>query len=92
MSFLKTYIQNPSPEMPHTSVRPAILIIPGGGYQFVSDREGEVVALAYLKRRLSMFYFTLYLKSKCSFPTTTKRCRKCTITHQKSCNRLVFKF
>lgn len=41
--FLKTYIQNPSPEMPHTSVRPAILIIPGGGYQFVSDREGEVL-------------------------------------------------
>ena len=31
------------------SKRPAVLVIPGGGYQFCSDREADPVAAAYLK-------------------------------------------
>ena len=27
--------------------RPAIIVCPGGGYQFLSEREGEPVALRY---------------------------------------------
>lgn len=70
--FLITYIQNPSPEMPHTSVRPAILIIPGGGYQFVSDREGEVVALAYLKEGYQCFILHYTLNQNAPFPQPLK--------------------
>lgn len=70
--FLKTYIQNPSPEMPHTSVRLAILIIPGGGYQFVSDREGEEVALAYLKEGYQCFILHYTLNQNAPFPQPLK--------------------
>ena len=31
-----------------TRIRPAMLVIPGGGYSMVSDREGEPVALKYI--------------------------------------------
>ena len=30
-----------SVEMPERSVRPAVLVIPGGGYSYISDRECE---------------------------------------------------
>lgn len=58
--------------MPHTSVRPAILIIPGGGYQFVSDREGEVVALAYLKEGYQCFILHYTLNQNAPFPQPLK--------------------
>lgn len=29
-------------------IRPAVLVVPGGGYQLVSDREGEPIALSFL--------------------------------------------
>ena len=32
-----------SVEMPERSVRPAVLVIPGGGYSYISDRECEPV-------------------------------------------------
>lgn len=35
--------------------RPAVLILPGGGYSFCSDREAEVVAFAYLKAGYQAF-------------------------------------
>ncbi len=43
----------------YTEVRPkthpAILVIPGGGYGFVSEREGEPVALAFLAKGYAAF-------------------------------------
>ena len=36
---LTAYIQQPSPEMPNRAVRPAVIILPGGAYAFLSDRE-----------------------------------------------------
>lgn len=43
---LTTYILDDSPSM-KIKKRPFILICPGGGYRFVSDREGEVLALQF---------------------------------------------
>lgn len=37
------------------SKRPAVLVIPGGGYQFCSDREADPVAAAYLKAGYHVF-------------------------------------
>lgn len=45
---LTGYVPDASPDMPGTEVRPAVLVLPGGGYRFCSDREAEPVALAYL--------------------------------------------
>lgn len=36
-----------SPEMPNLDVRPAVLVIPGGGYSFCSDREAEPIAMLF---------------------------------------------
>lgn len=39
-----TYFINESPEMP-TGPKPVVVVCPGGGYQFTSDREAEPLAL-----------------------------------------------
>ncbi len=45
---LSTYLLDASAEMPTARVRPAVLIFPGGGYRFCSDREAEPIAMAFL--------------------------------------------
>lgn len=45
---LTSYVLEGSPEMATTALRPGILVLPGGGYAFTSDREAEPVAMAYL--------------------------------------------
>lgn len=65
---LQVYIQEPSPEMPGVQTKPAILIFPGGGYRFCSEREGEVVALSYLKEGYQAFVLQYSLKEKSKYP------------------------
>lgn len=45
---LTCYVLDASQEMATTAVRPGVLVLPGGGYSFTSDREAEPVAMAYL--------------------------------------------
>jgi acetyl esterase/lipase len=45
---LTAYLLDSSPEMAAAATRPAILVLPGGGYMFCSDREAEPIAMAYL--------------------------------------------
>lgn len=45
--FLDVIARTPLTEI-NPKIRPAILVIPGGGYNFLSDREGEPVALDFL--------------------------------------------
>ncbi|MEC9484887.1 MAG: alpha/beta hydrolase [Candidatus Izemoplasma sp.] len=52
---LTTYILDFSDEMADMVSRKAILILPGGGYQFCSDREAEPIALAYNKSGFNAF-------------------------------------
>lgn len=49
--FLTTYIQ----ETEEGAVRPALLILPGGAYQICAPREGESVALAFMKYGFNSF-------------------------------------
>lgn len=44
---LTCYLYDRSPEYTNLDVRPAILVIPGGGYHMCSDREAEPIALAF---------------------------------------------
>ncbi len=53
--FLKCYIPDTSKEMPHYHKRPAVIICPGGGYEFRSFREDEPVALKYLANGIAAF-------------------------------------
>ena len=44
---LETYVLPCGNEFRFTEKRPAVLILPGGGYNFCSDREAEPIALAF---------------------------------------------
>ena len=46
---LTAMIQGVGGEFRGISARPAVLVIPGGGYQFCSDREADPVAFAFMK-------------------------------------------
>lgn len=52
---LTAYVQDRSGELPDRDLRPAVLVLPGGGYLFTSDREAEPVALAYLAAGFNAF-------------------------------------
>ena len=52
---LTAYIQQPSDEMTANAVKPAMIIFPGGGYVFCSDREAEPIALSYLGKGYQAF-------------------------------------
>lgn len=52
---LTCYVQDTSPAVNGAQVRPAVLILPGGGYQHCSDREAEPIALAYLAAGFQAF-------------------------------------
>jgi acetyl esterase/lipase len=52
---LTSYVQSDSEVLSNASVRPAVLIFPGGAYQRCSDREAEPVALAYLAEGFNAF-------------------------------------
>lgn len=55
---LNCYIQRTSDKIAAERLRPAILILPGGGYNHVSDREAEPVALRFLARGWCAFVLT----------------------------------
>ena len=63
---LVEYVAHQSPEIGRKN-RPAVLIIPGGGYDWVSDREGEPVAFALLAKGIQC-YVLKYSCVKKSFP------------------------
>lgn len=52
---LTCYVQEPSAELATAATRPAVLVLPGGGYFMTSDREAEPVALAYLAEGFNAF-------------------------------------
>ena len=53
---LTTYIHDQSTQGNfQISKRPAIIVMPGGAYSFLSDTEGEPVALTFLKEGYNTF-------------------------------------
>ncbi len=52
---LTAYIQKTGGEFSNIEKRPAIIVLPGGGYEFCSDREADPVALVYLQAGFQAF-------------------------------------
>lgn len=48
--------------------RPAMMVFPGGGYQMLSDREADPVALAYSRAGYQTFVLRYSLKDKGAWP------------------------
>ena len=61
---LTSYIAGTSSEMPFNNKRKAILVIPGGGYGFCSDREGEPIAQYYLAMGFNSFVLNYSVHTK----------------------------
>lgn len=65
---LTALIQPVGGEYGHIERRPAVLVIPGGGYRFCSDREAEPVAFAYLKAGYQAFILRYSLNEQAVWP------------------------
>lgn len=55
LAKLTVYLPDSSKEMPQSAIKPGVLVIPGGGYSFCSDREAEPVALAFAGKGYAAF-------------------------------------
>lgn len=64
---LTAYIQDADGEFGFTE-RPAMLVIPGGGYAMCSDREADPVATAYLKAGYQAFILRYTVRDKGGWP------------------------
>lgn len=65
---LTAYLQEVGGEFRNIDRRPAILVLPGGGYQFCSDREADPVAFPYLKAGYQVFILRYSLKQEAVWP------------------------
>lgn len=68
---LTAYIQECDGEFGF-SKRPAMIVIPGGGYAMCSDREADPVATAYMKAGYQAFILRYTVKSKGGWPNPIK--------------------
>ncbi len=65
---LTSYIQQVGGKFDNIPKRPAIIIIPGGAYQYCSDREAEPVAFAYLKAGYHVFILRYSVAEHATWP------------------------
>ncbi len=65
---LTVYLQEPSRELPLWRTRPAVLVLPGGGYQMTSDREAEPVALSFLAEGFHAFVLRYSVGPRATYP------------------------
>lgn len=70
--ILTTYAVTNNNEVDLKRRRSAMLVIPGGAYAFVSSREGEPVALAYVAHGFNAFVLDYSVAPACIFPTSLR--------------------
>lgn len=68
-AVLVTYIHDQSEQRDfQIRKRPAVLIMPGGAYSFLSDTEGEPAALTFLKEGYNTFLLRYSVGDACTYP------------------------
>ncbi len=63
--MLSCYRHGQIPEMRQKTYHPAMLVLPGGGYGFVSQREGEPVVLEYFSAGFDVFLLKYDIAPAC---------------------------
>ena len=63
--YLKVYAHETMTELKQGRLRPAMLVIPGGGYEFLSQREDEPVAMEFYGAGYQAFALDYDLKPVC---------------------------
>jgi len=69
---LTVYLQEPTDALPNARIRPAVMIFPGGGYTFCSDREAEPIALSFLAAGYQAFVLRYSVGDNARFPQPLK--------------------
>lgn len=64
-ALLTGYVHEKSREYPNLDTRPAVLVFPGGGYHFCSDREADPVALGYVRHGFHAFILRYTTTESC---------------------------
>lgn len=67
-AVLTSFIIENSPEINMECKRPAVLICPGGAYEFLSDREGEVVAQRFIANDINAFVLKYSIEKEKVYP------------------------
>lgn len=65
---LTAYLLEVEGEFGYVSRRPAILVLPGGGYRHCSDREADPVAMPYLQAGYQVFILRYSVKEYAAWP------------------------
>ncbi len=65
---LRVFCNPPHPELPKMNKRPGVVICPGGGYAFCSEREADIVAEQFLAAGFQAFVFTYSVGKDAEFP------------------------
>ena len=65
---LTAYLQPVGGEFAPLARRPAVLVLPGGGYRMCSDREADPVALAYLQAGFQAFVLRYATGAQAAWP------------------------
>lgn len=65
---LTTYLQSVGGDFPNIPARPAVIVIPGGGYDYCSDREAEPIAFTYLKAGYQVFILRYSVRENKRWP------------------------
>ncbi|MDO4285912.1 MAG: alpha/beta hydrolase [Eubacteriales bacterium] len=65
---LTAYLEETGGEFRGIDRRPAILVLPGGGYQMCSDREADPVAFPYLKAGYQVFILRYSIQKNAVWP------------------------
>lgn len=70
---LITYAPDNFPELGADRLRPALIICPGGGYHFLTDREGEPVALRFAGLGCAAFLLKYHVAPRARWPVPQRQ-------------------
>lgn len=69
-AYMMAYIQDVNPEVLISKQRPAVVVCPGGGYEFCSDREAEPVAFEYMAKGFQPFVVRYSVGEHSAYPNS----------------------
>ena len=69
-TYVMRYTFEKSPSMPNVEKRPAVVVCPGGGYNFCSPREGDPVAFQFMAQGYNTFVLEYSCGENAVFPNS----------------------
>ncbi len=74
--YLTTYVHDAIKTCGSEGGRPAIIVLPGGAFAFLSPYEGEPVALTFMQKGFNTFVLEYTVGDNCRYPDVLIECSK----------------